>query len=86
MTGGFFALGWVLHFIPFFIMGRALFLHHYLPALIFSILTVANLVDFIVRYEKPWIQNLVVLVMTVIYAGTFFCKSPVFLVVRLNMP
>ncbi|KAI9018623.1 putative PMT4-dolichyl-phosphate-mannose--protein O-mannosyltransferase [Phycomyces nitens] len=31
-SAGFFILLWVLHYIPFFAMGRALFLHHYLPA------------------------------------------------------
>lgn len=34
MSGGFIFVGWVLHYFPFFLMGRMLFLHHYLPALI----------------------------------------------------
>ncbi|GES85978.1 glycosyltransferase family 39 protein [Rhizophagus clarus] len=32
-------IGWLLHYVPFFIMGRVTYLHHYLPALYFSILT-----------------------------------------------
>ncbi|KAI8818426.1 Dolichyl-phosphate-mannose-protein mannosyltransferase-domain-containing protein [Fimicolochytrium jonesii] len=30
--------GWLLHYLPFFLMTRQLFLHHYLPSLYFSIL------------------------------------------------
>jgi dolichyl-phosphate-mannose-protein mannosyltransferase len=35
-TYSFFLLGWMSHYLPFFLMGRTLFLHHYLPALIYS--------------------------------------------------
>ncbi|KAF7732154.1 Protein O-mannosyltransferase 2 [Apophysomyces ossiformis] len=38
-------LGWFLHYIPFFIMGRVTYLHHYFPALYFSILMVPFLLD-----------------------------------------
>ncbi|KAG2195696.1 hypothetical protein INT47_012917 [Mucor saturninus] len=37
-SAGFFLVGWFLHYFPFFLMGRQLFLHHYMPALYFSIL------------------------------------------------
>lgn len=37
-SAGFFVAGWALHYFPFFLMGRQLFLHHYMPALYFSIL------------------------------------------------
>ncbi|KAJ1663632.1 Protein O-mannosyltransferase 2 [Coemansia sp. RSA 1813] len=30
--------GWALHYLPFFLMGRVTYLHHYLPALYFGIL------------------------------------------------
>ncbi|KAG9301385.1 hypothetical protein G9A89_018057 [Geosiphon pyriformis] len=38
-------LGWLLHYIPFFIMGRVTYLHHYFPALYFSILLVGFIFD-----------------------------------------
>ncbi|KAF9413513.1 hypothetical protein BGZ94_000709 [Podila epigama] len=44
---GFFVVGWVLHYVPFFLMGRALFLHHYMPAQIFSYMLLATVHGFI---------------------------------------
>ena len=35
---GFLFIGWGLHYFPFFLMSRQLFLHHYFPALYFAIL------------------------------------------------
>ena len=42
----FLTMGWLLHYVPFFIMQRQLFLHHYLPALYFSILMLGAVFDF----------------------------------------
>ncbi|KAJ2076844.1 Protein O-mannosyltransferase 2 [Coemansia sp. RSA 988] len=33
--------GWALHYLPFFLMGRVTYLHHYLPALYFALLLLA---------------------------------------------
>jgi len=44
---GFFFVGWILHYIPFFLMGRALFLHHYMPAQVFSYMVLAAVHGFI---------------------------------------
>ncbi|KAI8928280.1 Dolichyl-phosphate-mannose-protein mannosyltransferase-domain-containing protein [Entophlyctis helioformis] len=41
----FFFTGWGLHYLPFFVMGRQLFLHHYLPSLYFSILLLGGMFD-----------------------------------------
>lgn len=35
---GFLFMGWALHYFPFYLMQRQLFLHHYFPALYFAIL------------------------------------------------
>lgn len=37
--------GWAFHYIPFLIMGRVTYLHHYLPTLWFSVIMVGNLLD-----------------------------------------
>ncbi|KAK4231452.1 Dolichyl-phosphate-mannose--protein mannosyltransferase [Podospora fimiseda] len=44
---GFFFLAWATHYFPFFVMGRQLFLHHYLPAHLASALVTGALVEFI---------------------------------------
>jgi len=49
-TAGFIFIGYLLHYLPFFIMGRSLFLHHYLPASIFGYMTVGALIDFLYVY------------------------------------
>jgi len=44
---GFFFLAWATHYFPFFVMGRQLFLHHYLPAHLASALVTGAIVEFI---------------------------------------
>jgi dolichyl-phosphate-mannose-protein mannosyltransferase len=41
------ALGWGLHYLPFFLMQRQLFLHHYFPALYFAVLAFCQEWDFL---------------------------------------
>ena len=43
-----------MHWAPFFLMGRMLFLHHYLPSYIFSVMATTTLVDFLFRdFPRP---------------------------------
>ncbi|KAK4130428.1 glycosyltransferase family 39 protein [Trichocladium antarcticum] len=44
---GFFFLAWATHYFPFYVMGRQLFLHHYLPAHVASCLVTGALVEFV---------------------------------------
>ncbi|KAK4188367.1 Dolichyl-phosphate-mannose-protein mannosyltransferase-domain-containing protein [Podospora australis] len=48
---GFFFLAWATHYFPFFVMGRQLFLHHYLPAHLASALVTGALVEFIFSHD-----------------------------------
>ncbi|ORY50482.1 PMT-domain-containing protein [Rhizoclosmatium globosum] len=45
---------YIFHYIPFFLMHRQLFLHHYLPSLYFSILSIGILFDLVtLRLPRP---------------------------------
>lgn len=49
--GGQIMLGWLLHYLPFFMMGRVLYFHHYFPAMLFSTMLTGE-------FHKSWeIQN-----------------------------
>lgn len=46
-TLGFFFVGWAAHYLPFFLMNRQKFLHHYLPAHLIAALFTGGLIDFL---------------------------------------
>ena len=48
--------GWFLHYLPFVVMARVTYVHHYYPALYFAILTLGFLVDWFLRNQKKAIQ------------------------------
>jgi dolichyl-phosphate-mannose-protein mannosyltransferase len=39
-------VGWALHYIPFWAMGRVLYFHHYFPALLYSSMLTAVIFDY----------------------------------------
>ncbi|KAI0210003.1 Protein O-mannosyl-transferase 2 [Lamellibrachia satsuma] len=41
-------LGWVLHYLPFWTMGRVLYFHHYMPALIYSCMLSGIVLDYVI--------------------------------------
>ena len=50
-------LGWIAHYIPFFMMKRTTMLHHYFPALYFTYFSAGFLLDELVR-EKWIVPNM----------------------------
>ncbi|SPO31467.1 related to dolichyl-phosphate-mannose-protein mannosyltransferase [Ustilago trichophora] len=76
-TCGFLALGWGLHYLPFFLMNRQLFLHHYLPALYFSILILAVVFDFAISTLRPRFRLGVGMVVTVVVVAGFLRYTPI---------
>ena len=49
VAAAWFFLGWCLHYIPFWAMGRVLYIHHYYPALLFSSMLSAVLIDYMTK-------------------------------------
>jgi len=45
LTGEIILLGYVFHFVPYFFVDHTLFLHHYLPALVFQLLLTSAVVE-----------------------------------------
>ena len=66
-TCAFLLMSWGLHYLPFFLMQRQLFLHHYLPALYFAILLFSAVFDFLTStLRQRW--RLVVMAFIVLLA------------------
>ncbi|SCW01369.1 LAFE_0D11056g1_1 [Lachancea fermentati] len=68
LMGGFYPLlGWGLHYMPFVIMSRVTYVHHYLPALYFALLILAYLFELTM---SKWTKSKCGRIMRfVIYAG-----------------
>ncbi|CCM01812.1 uncharacterized protein FIBRA_03880 [Fibroporia radiculosa] len=46
-SAGFFLVVWAVHYFPFYLMGRQLFIHHYLPSHLASALVAGSLLSFV---------------------------------------
>lgn len=46
---GWLYVGWLLHYVPFWAMGRILYFHHYFPALIFSSMMSGVILDYLME-------------------------------------
>lgn len=66
-------LGWALHYLPFFLMGRQLFLHHYLPAYYFLIMAFTQLLNlFASKFSQHKRKTLVFISFIVIILGASY--------------
>ncbi|KAI3406900.2 hypothetical protein KGF56_000192 [Candida oxycetoniae] len=59
-------LGWIIHYWPYFFISRNLYLHHYLPALVFAVLNMAEYIN----YQKKHIRASLMLL---ILMGVVYC-------------
>ncbi|OIW30645.1 MIR-domain-containing protein [Coniochaeta ligniaria NRRL 30616] len=76
-------LGWALHYFPFFLMERQLFLHHYFPALYFGIIAFCQFFDFMTARvsafgvrEKPIINRAGAISLLALSAVVFYLFQP----------
>ncbi|KAI8971453.1 Dolichyl-phosphate-mannose-protein mannosyltransferase-domain-containing protein [Mycotypha africana] len=70
-------LGWFFHYIPFYIMGRVTYLHHYFPALYFSIFMVPFLLEHFTRNSPKAVVYAAYAITYVAVIATFIHFAPV---------
>ncbi|KAI0337508.1 glycosyltransferase family 39 protein [Trametopsis cervina] len=73
---GFLFVGWSLHYFPFFIMGRQLFLHHYFPALYYAILLCCGVFDLVTSTLRPRVRLQIAAVLVVLAVWNYAYLSP----------
>ncbi|KAF9544586.1 glycosyltransferase family 39 protein [Agrocybe pediades] len=73
---GFLAMGWALHYLPFFLMGRQLFLHHYFPALYYAILLSCSVFDLLTSTLRPRVRLQIAAVLMILAIWNFQHLSP----------
>ena len=73
---GFLFIGWGLHYFPFFLMRRQLFLHHYFPALYFAILLSCGLFDLSTSMLRPRTRLQIVAVLVILAIWNYQHLSP----------
>ena len=73
---GFLFLGWALHYVPFYLMGRQLFLHHYFPALYFAILLACSVFDLVTANLRPRVRLQIAAVLLLIAIWNYAYFSP----------
>ncbi|KAG0007351.1 hypothetical protein BGZ80_004758 [Entomortierella chlamydospora] len=76
MSGGFFFMAWGFHYLPFFLMGRQLFLHHYLPALYFAILLFSVTFDVASRFVPNKFRLIAVVLIVSTAVMVFRTRAP----------
>jgi len=67
---------WAIHYLPFFLMGRSLYLHHYLPAYMFSCMVLGGQFDYYTLAWKPWARYGLALLLILGTAFAFHWLSP----------
>lgn len=65
-------LGWILHFLPFIVMGRVKYLHHYVPALYFAIFLTGFLMQKLVGQNRFIPRVLKIVIYLVVYASIVY--------------
>lgn len=75
-VGKWMLIGWMLHFIPFGIMARVTYLHHYFPALYFAILAGAFMTEHLGSYLPKVLSKLLTAVVGAGVIASFLFFAP----------
>ena len=68
--------GWAFNYLPFYLMGRVTYLHHYYPALLFAILSFGFLFEHLTRNYENRTRSLLAAGIVLLSAGVFIYFSP----------
>lgn len=68
--------GYLLHYLPFYLMGRSLYLHHYLPGFMFATLITAAQFDSMSREWNPRVRAAVVGILALGVIASFLYLLP----------
>lgn len=71
------AIGWFFHYLPFIVMARVTYVHHYLPALYFAILTFGFLADLFLSRSNKFVASFVYLALYAAIIGVFYYFAPI---------
>lgn len=72
-------LGWIFHYLPFIIMGRVTYVHHYVPAQYFATFVLGFIMETMIYNplkNKKWILWFIYGLSYIITVGTFWYFSP----------
>ncbi|KAL2836542.1 Dolichyl-phosphate-mannose-protein mannosyltransferase-domain-containing protein [Aspergillus pseudodeflectus] len=64
-------VGWVLHYLPFIVMGRVTYVHHYYPALYYAILTFGFCVDWVTQSLSTKARGIIYGLLYILVVGMF---------------
>ena len=70
-------IGWFLHYLPFIVMARVTYVHHYYPALYFAILCAGFCIDWTTRSLPKLTQWSLFTMLYVLIAGLFALFMPI---------
>ncbi|KAJ3372297.1 Protein O-mannosyltransferase 2 [Allomyces arbusculus] len=75
-AGKWLVAGWFLHYVPFGIMGRVTYLHHYFPALYFTILLAAFVLDHVLDMTPKVARHVAWIAVIAAVTGVFVYFAP----------
>lgn len=70
-------VGWFLHYLPFVVMARVTYVHHYYPALYFAILAFGFVTDWMLRRQIKEVQFIIYGLLYTIVIGLYILFIPI---------